>query len=230
MRSNNCLYVGDWSFSVRKDFILNPNISIGAKGVYLAILSHASPVNATAFPSSNFLAKALNISRDTVFKYVNELKIIGLITVVQKMEKGKFSHSEFTVYATNSPCAEFPHTEKTVAGNSDTKKYQSEEELPSKKRMLAKFQSPTIEEVKAKASELGLPEREAEKFHSYYESNGWRVGKNPMKKWAAAMVTWRSKWQDSGGRIPVAKPAAKPATVYPFDPDDKWNVPPPPDM
>ena len=31
---------------------------------------------------------------------------------------------------------------------------------------------------------------EAEGFFNYYESNGWRVGKNPMKDWKAASRNW----------------------------------------
>lgn len=30
----------------------------------------------------------------------------------------------------------------------------------------------------------------AEKFYNYYEANGWKVGKNPMKDWKAAVRTW----------------------------------------
>ena len=29
-----------------------------------------------------------------------------------------------------------------------------------------------------------------EKFISYYESNGWMVGRNKMKDWRAAVRTW----------------------------------------
>jgi hypothetical protein len=49
---------------------------------------------------------------------------------------------------------------------------------------------PSLEEVKARAITIGLAEREAVRFHAYYESNGWRVGKNPMKSWHAAMTNW----------------------------------------
>jgi hypothetical protein len=31
---------------------------------------------------------------------------------------------------------------------------------------------------------------EAEKFVNYYTSNGWRVGKNPMKSWQHAVNNW----------------------------------------
>ena len=39
---------------------------------------------------------------------------------------------------------------------------------------------------------LGLEQGkiEAEKFFNYYESNGWKVGKNPMKNWKAAANNW----------------------------------------
>jgi hypothetical protein len=30
----------------------------------------------------------------------------------------------------------------------------------------------------------------AEKFWNFYESNGWKVGKNPMKNWKSAISTW----------------------------------------
>ena len=31
---------------------------------------------------------------------------------------------------------------------------------------------------------------DAQKFFDYYSSNGWKVGKNPMKDWKAAVRTW----------------------------------------
>ena len=30
-----------------------------------------------------------------------------------------------------------------------------------------------------------------QKFYNFYESNGWKVGKNPMKDWKAAVRTWK---------------------------------------
>jgi hypothetical protein len=29
-----------------------------------------------------------------------------------------------------------------------------------------------------------------ERFFNYYTSNGWKVGKNPMKDWKAAVRSW----------------------------------------
>ena len=34
---------------------------------------------------------------------------------------------------------------------------------------------------------------DAENFIDYYNSNGWKVGKNPMKDWKAAIRTWEKR-------------------------------------
>lgn len=62
-----------------------------------------------------------------------------------------------------------------------------------------KFTPPTIEEVKLHAAKIGLPEIEAEKFFCYYESNGWRVGRNPMAVWRGALAGWKLRWQERAG-------------------------------
>ena len=45
-------------------------------------------------------------------------------------------------------------------------------------------------EYMANKISLDLAKIEAEKFVNYYESNGWKVGKNPMKSWTHAANTW----------------------------------------
>lgn len=59
-----------------------------------------------------------------------------------------------------------------------------------------RFTPPAIEDV-----QLYCLERKnhvnAQKFFDYYTSNGWRVGKNPMKDWKAAVRTWeRNSWTE----------------------------------
>jgi len=52
-----------------------------------------------------------------------------------------------------------------------------------------RFSPPTIDEVKNYITEKGYS-IDAEHFVAYYESNGWKVGKNKMKNWRFAVVTW----------------------------------------
>jgi hypothetical protein len=51
------------------------------------------------------------------------------------------------------------------------------------------FQTPTLSEIKDYILEKHY-QVDAERFFDYYESNGWRVGKNPMKDWRASVRTW----------------------------------------
>ena len=53
-----------------------------------------------------------------------------------------------------------------------------------------KFIKPTVEQIKIYCSEIVF-NLDAEKFCDHYDSNGWLVGKNPMKDWKAAVRTWK---------------------------------------
>ena len=53
------------------------------------------------------------------------------------------------------------------------------------------LQPPSLEEVASYCRERGN-HVDPHYFHSYYESNGWRVGRNPMRDWKAAVRSWES--------------------------------------
>lgn len=63
---------------------------------------------------------------------------------------------------------------------------------------------PSLEEIKAEFRGRGFA-AEAEKFFDYYESNGWRVGKNPMKNWRSAVANWLRNGRTFGS-VAVASP------------------------
>ena len=73
--------------------------------------------------------------------------------------------------------------------DTDTDTEKEKEFIAGKPQKRARFIVPTIEEVSAYCSERrnGV---DAQRFIDYYSSNGWRVGKNPMKDWKAAVRTW----------------------------------------
>ena len=55
-----------------------------------------------------------------------------------------------------------------------------------------RFKKPTLEEVKAYCKERNN-QVDAERFIDFYESKGWKVGKESMKDWKACVRTWESK-------------------------------------
>ena len=66
---------------------------------------------------------------------------------------------------------------------------------------------PTVEEVRAYAAQRG-DFLDPEAFLDYYTANGWKVGRNPMKDWKAAVRTWARKEQAHGAGIRSTDPAA----------------------
>jgi uncharacterized protein YdaU (DUF1376 family) len=55
----------------------------------------------------------------------------------------------------------------------------------------SRFVKPTLDELlQAFEGKVQSPITEATKMLNYYESNGWRVGKNPMKSWRSAVANW----------------------------------------
>ena len=55
-----------------------------------------------------------------------------------------------------------------------------------------RFSPPSVQEIEDYCTEKGFL-LDAERFVDYYASIGWRVGKNPMKDWRAAVRTWVKK-------------------------------------
>jgi hypothetical protein len=87
--------------------------------------------------------------------------------------------------------------------NTDKGNIYIEDTEPKPKR----FVPPTVEEVSDYCSERNN-NIDAQKFVDYYSSNGWKVGKNPMKDWKACVRTWeRNDYGKPIGRNP--KPQAQ---------------------
>lgn len=51
------------------------------------------------------------------------------------------------------------------------------------------FQPPTLEEVATYCRDRGN-QVDAQAWLDHYQANGWRVGRNPMRDWQAAVRTW----------------------------------------
>lgn len=63
-----------------------------------------------------------------------------------------------------------------------------------------RFQKPTIDEIQGYMDERGYVGFTAQRFFDYYESNGWKVGRNNMKDWKAAVRTWGGKEASVGSK------------------------------
>lgn len=69
------------------------------------------------------------------------------------------------------------------------------------------FNPPTLEDVKKRISDMGYTHVNAEAFIAHYQSVGWKVGKNKMESWHAALAGWETRHKDEPQRQGRKNPA-----------------------
>ena len=83
-----------------------------------------------------------------------------------------------------------------------------EKDTGNDKRDIRRFTPPTRDQVAEYFAEKGY-RVDADRWMAYYESNGWRVGKNPMRDWKAAVRTWASNDVDKPRPAPARQVIAQ---------------------
>lgn len=79
---------------------------------------------------------------------------------------------------------------------------------------------PTIDEARAYALELGLPEEEADKFFDHHQARGWTLkGGIPVRDWRATLRTWCRFFEKGGG---VLRRAATTPTIPLREVSERW--------
>lgn len=97
-------------------------------------------------------------------------------------------------------------TNQSIDSNKDNKK-----DNKSRGRS-SKFVIPALEEVTDFIKEINALV-DPEEFYNYYQSNGWKVGRNPMKDWRAAVKQWSAKRKKE--QSATSKPAdTKPKSFF----------------
>ena len=100
---------------VHKVVMKDNTLSIGAKGLYAYLCAYAGN-DGSAFPGRDLITYELNIGKDTLGKYMKELKEAKYIHVVQEKEEGKFAHNIYHL----TPDKEEPYPEISDTVDKDT--------------------------------------------------------------------------------------------------------------
>lgn len=99
----------------------------------------------------------------------------------------------------SSPHTPFKEIEKEIY--KEKEKSFSKEKVKEKERSASdesdkpettRFVPPSLEQVRERIREKNYS-FDAERFIAFYQSKNWYVGKNKMKDWRAAMVTWQKR-------------------------------------
>lgn len=85
--------------------------------------------------------------------------------------------------------------------------------IESTKEKPTKLKRPSLDDIKSEGIRTGLPALDCESFYNYYEANGWKVGRNPMKNWKAALSNWKRNAEQYPSRSsPMVR--SKPKTTW----------------
>lgn len=121
----------------------------------------------------------------TFFELLKRDEIINTenLVVTTRLTICNYESYQNKQHANNTHITSKQHASNTQATQKEVKKEKRSKE--------SKFIKPSIEDVVGYITERGVLESsEAEKFHDFYESKGWMVGKNKMKNWKAAVRNW----------------------------------------
>lgn len=83
---------------------------------------------------------------------------------------------------------------------------------PATRRRTPPMQRPTVWEVENFCRTQGLQLVDAQRFVDYYEANGWKVGRNPMRSWQAAARNWQRR--EMQYQQPAAMAAIKQTNLF----------------
>ena len=79
---------------VPKSIMYDEDVSLAAKGVFSYLTTYTNGFGDIAFPSRDLMCKHLGVSKDSITKYIKELKEKGYLEVSQEIgPNGKFKHN-----------------------------------------------------------------------------------------------------------------------------------------
>lgn len=125
-------------------------------------------------------------------KEVEIEKVLLLVTLTEKMRHVTIVQNEF-MYTETQVNVDVKQTETPQSKVKESKVKESKVNNICQK----KFIPPKIEEVAAYCQERNKGV-DYQKWHDFYSSKGWMIGKNKMKDWKAAVRTWERS--EKGGK------------------------------
>ncbi len=225
---------GTWYCQAKEAADRITEVGASAFLVYCVLCRHAN-ADGESFPGGTTLGKKTGLTMRSVWRAIKTLEEAGWITVERSEQtQGKRPPNVYrllplppsdTRVTTDAPDTSDTADTNDTGGNvtndtsvtSDTRDLSLvtpehlEQDKANKKKARA-LQKPSLEEIQGYCRERGNGV-DPEHFLAYYESNGWRVGRNPMKDWRATIRTWERNGLSNGN--------GKPASRVPTDEDLK---------
>jgi hypothetical protein len=186
---------------INADILFNDKLT-DAEKILCAHISTLQRKFGYCYASNNYFSKVTGVHKNTISKRINKIKSLGLLEVVMVYEDGS-NNIDKRLMKLKEIDKPINHTVDTLKPNEvhpinhtiDTPINRTVKDniintninKPNNKR---EGKPSSLEEVEEYFKFKKFDLKEAINFFEYYESNGWKVGKNPMKKWKLAANRW----------------------------------------
>ena len=151
----------------------------------------------------NLITKKLITKKECLNKNVKySYKVVEIVPELSSNEQEVFSTQQ--ELSSGSDRNFFPVGQELSSGNNkidniydnkiDNKTIKEKKEIKEKKKDLPEtkervFKKPSVEEISSYCQERNN-NINPEQFYDYYEANGWKINRNPMKDWKATVRNW----------------------------------------
>ena len=151
----------------------------------------------------NLITKKLITKKECLNKNVKySYKVVEIVPELSSNEQEVFSTQP--ELSSGGDRNFFPVVQELSSGNNkidniydnkiDNKTIKEKKEIKEKKKDLPEtkervFKKPSVEEISSYCQERNN-NINPEQFYDYYEANGWKINRNPMKDWKATVRNW----------------------------------------
>lgn len=193
------------TYTAIQDWMLDLGLDVWETIAFAVIFGFSQDGESTFTGSLAYLSRKMMCSRAKTINALKHLVEIGLVQKISIVRNGvKFC--EYRAYLPDTgSISQQPGSIYQIPGGGIPEQPNNivleniDKNKEKRNNNIAHFTPPTQSEVEAYCRERGNSV-DAQHFVDYYSANGWRVGKNPMKDWRAAVRTWEANRKTTATR------------------------------
>lgn len=172
------------------DWMLSFDLDVYETIILAVIYGFSQDGDSTFSGSQNYLARKAKCTRRKVAMSLPRLVEMGLVIKVDKDVRGvHLCEYRFNATFTGCEC----HSQGGYECHSHNNIDKENIDINTLSNKGGKnFQKPTLEEIRSYCLERHN-DVDPNQFFNFYESKGWKIGKDPMKDWKASVRTWEGR-------------------------------------
>lgn len=177
--------------------------SVVTSGRTIITVNQGNASNCPEKTVTSFVTSIVNNKNKITKKKITKKSVESSVvcdTTPHAQAEGEVAEAEVSQVAEVTAVAEVPEVATTDVAAAEAVEVAVEsapaaepKPQPATRRRTPPMQRPTVWEVENFCRTQGLTLVDAQRFVDYYEANGWKVGRNPMRSWQAAARNWQRR-------------------------------------